>query len=83
MILKAGDKLILYFRNSNNNLRFLGEPNNKDEAWNMISKFLKEHNFHCYYVRNWITPDGTLHYDVGSHSEFFELEGYEEYDNVK
>ena len=30
------------------------------------------------YVRNWIMPDGTLHYDVGSHTEFFELEGYGE-----
>lgn len=83
MGLKVGDKLILYFRNSNNDFRFLGEPNSKDEAWNMISKFLKEHNFECHYVRNWTTPDGTLHYDVGSHSEFFELEGYGEYDNVK
>ena len=76
---REDDIVKLYFRNSNNDLRFLGEPESKHEAWKLISKFLKEHNWKCYYVRNWITPDGTLHYDVGSHTEFFELEGYGEY----
>lgn len=73
----------LYFRNSNNDLRFLGEPESKHEAWKLISKFLKEHNWKCYYVRNWITPDGTLHYDVGSHTEFFELWGCGEYNEQR
>ena len=75
---REDDIVKLYFRNSNNDLRFLGEPKSEHEAWKLISKFLKEHNCKYYYVRNWITPDGTLHYDVGSHTEFFELEGYGE-----
>ena len=69
----------LYFRNSNNDLRFLGEPETEGEAWKLISEFLKEHDWEVPYIHNWITPDGTLHYDVGSHTEFFELEGYGEY----
>lgn len=69
----------LYFRNSNNDLRFLGEPVSESEAWKLISEFLKEHDWKVPYVRMWTTPDGTLHYDVGLHTEFFELEGYGEH----
>lgn len=65
----------LYFVNSDGERRFLGSPSSKHEAWKLISDFLKKSNFTCYYVRNWTTPDGVLHYDVGSHTEFFELEG--------
>ena len=32
-----------------------------------------------HYCRTWVTEEGTRIYDVGSHSEFFELEGYEDY----
>lgn len=78
-----GDILKLYFRNSNNDLRFLGEPATESEAWKLISEFLKERDWEVPYIRNWITPDETLHYDVGSHTEFFELEGYGEYNEQR
>lgn len=69
----------LFFRNSYNELKKLGEPETEQQAFNMIVDFLKEHNYKMYYCRTWVTEEGTRIYDVGSHSEFFELEGYEDY----
>ena len=69
----------LFFRNSDNELKTLGEPETEQQAFNMIMDFLKDHNYKMYYCRTWVTEEGTRIYDVGSHSEFFELEGYEDY----
>jgi len=66
----------LYFRRYNQELVFLGETSTEREAWSMIHNFLEEKEFPVYYVRQYTTPEGTLIYDVGSHTEFFELEGY-------
>lgn len=66
----------LYFRRYNQELVFMGEPSIEKEAWSMIHNFLEEKEFPVYYVRQYTTPEGTLIYDVGSHTEFFELEGY-------
>lgn len=66
----------LYFRRYNQELVFMGEPSTEKEAWNMIHNFLEEKKFPVYYIRQHTTPEGTLIYDVGSHTEFFELEGY-------
>lgn len=74
----------LYFRNSYGALRELGEYRNTTEVNKEINKFLNEHNFKSYYTRIWYEPAGTVTpyeevsegrfvYDVGSHSEFFEL----------
>lgn len=68
------DILKLYFVNSQKKRRLIGTPATEENAWEIINNFMDEHDFECYYVRNWTTSDGVLHYDVGSHTEFFELE---------
>lgn len=61
----------LYFENSYGKRRLIGEPKTSNDSWKMIHDFCAERNFHIYYVREWTTPNGEKHYDVGSHTEFF------------
>ena len=70
----------LIFQNSCGEERVIAEPTNKEEVHKEIKKFLDEHNFKSYYTRIW-EENGRLKYDVGSHTEFFILEGmtFEEY----
>jgi hypothetical protein len=62
----------LYFQNSRDERRIIGNPENEDQAFKMIQSFLKEKNYKSYYTRTWKDDEGTW-YDVGSHSEFFLL----------
>lgn len=64
----------LFFQNSRDQERLIAEPNSKEEVIDAINKFLNEHNFKSYYTRVW-EKEGRLVFDVGSHSEFFFLEG--------
>ena len=64
----------LYFQNSRGVERLIAEPLNKQEVNKEINKFLDDHNFKSYYSRVW-EADGRLVFDVGSHTEFFILEG--------
>ena len=70
----------LIFENSKHKKRVIATPSNIEEVYKEINKFLNEHNFKCYYIRTW-KSNGRLVFDVGSHTEFFYLEGmtYEEY----
>lgn len=70
----------LIFQNSRSEERVIAEPTNKEEVSKEINKFLDEHNFKSYYTRVWDEND-RLKFDVGSHTEFFYLEGmtFEEY----
>ena len=64
----------LYFQNSRGIEHLIAEPLNKEEVNKEIDKFLDDHNFKSYYSRVW-KADGRLVFDVGSHTEFFILEG--------
>ena len=70
----------LIFQNSRGEERVIAEPTNREEIGKEIDKFLDDHNFKSYYTRVW-EENGRLIYDVGSHTEFFILEGmtFEEY----
>ena len=70
----------LIFQNSRGEERVIAEPTNREEISKEINKFLDDHNFKSYYTRIW-EENGRLIYDVGSHTEFFILEGmtFEEY----
>lgn len=68
----------LLFKNRYDEEREIGTPKTNEETMTMISEFLKEHNFTSYYMRFWKEmKDGKSKYvfDVGSHIEFFILEG--------
>ena len=75
--------LILYFQNSNGDRRKIGNPNSIDEVSNIISDFLKNHNYKSYYTRTWKNENGEICYDVGSHSEFFILVDDKKYDEIR
>lgn len=70
----------LIFQNSNGEERVIAEPSNKEDVSKEIKSFLDEHKFKSYYIRVW-EENGRLKFDVGSHTEFFYLEGmsFEEY----
>ncbi len=72
----------LYFQNSKGEERVIAEPTNREEVSKEIYKFLGEQKFKSYYTRVW-EENGRLKFDVGSHTEFFYLEGmtYGEYVN--
>jgi hypothetical protein len=76
--------LKLIFQNSRGEERVIAEPTNREEISKEIDKFLDDHNFKSYYTRVW-EENGRLIYDVGSHTEFFVLEGmtFEEYTKKK
>ena len=75
----------LYFRNSYGQERLIAECETTQEVTATINQFLADHNYKSYYTRIWYEPEGTktpyyirtenrFVYDVGSWSEFFELE---------
>lgn len=72
----------LFFQNRYGKERLIAEPSNREEVNREINKFLDDHNFKSYYTRVW-EADGRLVFDVGSHTEFFLLEGmsFEEWSN--
>ena len=74
----------LYFQNSRGVERLIAEPSNREEVVKEINKFLDDHNYKSYYTRVWEDND-RLVFDVGSHTEFFILEGmnFEEWSNNK
>ena len=73
-----------FFQNSRGEERLIAEPSNREEVNKEINKFLDDHNFKSYYTRVW-EENGRLIFDVGSHTEFFILEGmnFEEWSNNK
>lgn len=64
----------LIFQNSEYEERVIANPSNIEEVTKEINKFLDDHNFKSYYTRVW-EENGRLKFDVGSHTEFFYLEG--------
>ena len=76
--------MTLYFQNSRGVERLIAEPSNREEVVKEINKFLNDHNYKSYYTKVW-EDDGRLVFDVGSHTEFFILEGmnFEEWSNNK
>ena len=66
----------LYFKNSCGERCLIGEPEIRTEVNKMVYDFCKAHDFHIYYVRNWI-ENGELWWNVGSHFEFFIASPYE------
>lgn len=74
----------LFFQNSKGEERLIVEPANREEVNKEINKFLDDHSFKSYYTRVW-EADGRLILDVGSHTEFFILEGmsFEEWSKEK
>lgn len=71
--------MILLFQNWQGDLRVISNPSTKDEVLKDIRKFCNERNYEIPYIRFWDKQldDGTKKrtYDVGSHHEFFVLEG--------
>lgn len=65
----------LYFRNSKGKLRVIAEPTSAKECNAIINQFMDKHGFKNYYMRAWKDScTGRIIYDMGSHSEFFELD---------
>lgn len=64
----------LYFQNSHGQERLIAQPINVKECYREINKFLDDHNFKSYYTRMF-EEDGRIIFDVGSHSEFFVVDG--------
>lgn len=60
----------LYFENARGEERLLGTFETYRDCCEEMNKFMKEHDFECYYIRNWI-ENGRIVADVGSHFEFF------------
>lgn len=73
----------LFFEDRFGRLRPIADVENKKDAATAIANFLDQYNYISQYTRFWIedTPEGAkIIYDVGSHTEFFELHfnNYEE-----
>lgn len=68
--------MILHFINTNNSTRnrIIAQVASEKEAYEEIAKFLKEHNYKSYYTRTWYPKENVKRHDVGSWSEFFDLE---------
>lgn len=74
--------MVLYFGNSIERKRIIAFPKSIDDAHREMKKFMDERNFKSYYTRVW-KEDEMLKFDVGSHTEFFFLDGinFDEYKN--
>ena len=60
----------VFFLDNSQNEREIGYAISDAAAWDIIHRFLLNHNYQSYYVRQW-EEDGKHWYDVGSHTEFF------------
>lgn len=62
----------LYFKHSYGFTEKIKDGIGRDECCAEINRFVKEINpdYKIHYVRTW-EKDGVVHFDVGSHSEFF------------
>lgn len=58
------------FINNQRQAREIGQAETLDQVYEIIKKFLDDHNYVSYYTRRW-TVDGVMWFDVGSHTEFF------------
>ena len=65
------------FENSRKQEREIGTAADMNGTYKIIDKFLDEHNFKSYYKRVW-EENGRTKVDVGSWSEFFYVEEYED-----
>lgn len=65
------------FQNSRKQEREIGTAADMNGAYDVIDKFLDEHNFKSYYKRVW-EENGRIKVDVGSWSEFFYVEECED-----
>ena len=71
----------LYFENSYGEERVIADCNTPEEVSKAIDAFIltcnknkpKDKWFKIYYTRFWV-ENGSTHYDVGSHTEFFRWE---------
>jgi hypothetical protein len=62
----------VWFQDSKEKEKIIGQAKDKNDIFNVINKFLNEHNFRSYYIRTWYDPETKrTWYDVGSHVEFF------------
>lgn len=62
----------LTFENSEGEERIIADVGNEEEAIQEINKFCSDRNYKIRYIRSW-EVNNTVHYDVGSWSEFFYL----------
>jgi len=77
--------MILYFQNSQGIEKTIGQPNTLEETRKIIADYLKAKKYKSYYTIVRPEQDGAMRkkkpdckrfvFDVGSHSEFFILEG--------
>lgn len=72
----------LYFKRSNGERIFLGNPDGIQDTLRMVNEHLKGYpKFKSYYTRIWTEPDDEQWHchatwiDVGSHSEFYIVKG--------
>lgn len=63
--------LTVLFEDSAKKRRTVGTADTTQEAMQLISKFLAQHNYKSYYMRVWQPKEKTTKVDVGSHTEFF------------
>lgn len=54
--------------------RVIAKVKNEKEAFKEINKFLYEHRYKSYYTRTWNIESNIKRHDVGSYTEFFDLE---------
>lgn len=69
--------MIVYFEDSYGYSHNIGQTIENDPYREVIFPFLEKHHYNPPYVREW-NEDGKHYFDVGSHSEFFFYELYQE-----
>ena len=70
------ENINVWFQNSENKERVVGRVVEPKDIMNVIKDFLDDHNYKSYYTRIWYhEQDNRTWFDVGSHTEFFFVEG--------
>lgn len=58
--------MTLYFDNGHEPRRPIGHPSTKKSAYQLVYKFLEEHNYKAPYTREWTNDINETWIDVGS-----------------
>lgn len=66
--------MTIYFQNSRGGRTALKSDTDIRTLRKTMMDFCRERGFRVYYTRQWV-KDGEIHFDVGSHSEFFIVTG--------
>jgi len=73
---------VIFMRANGEEVTICNNVESMEEAYITINMFLESKNYKSYYSRSW-EENGRIFVDVGSHTEFFIIDGVKEFEETE